>query len=114
HWLNHGGLAEALTAATAVGLATGAAYLVLHAKFTAFRWVKAGWIITAILATAMAVGSALFLGNSFQDVVLVVLSRTWMAINLVGVPLAIVVTRAGWQFSLSPDTQTKNVGEGHK
>lgn len=92
HWVNDGNVGEAVIAAVAVGVATSAAYLVIRRGQGPLRWVSAGWILTTIFVTIMALGSLVVFGQEPITALTTVLARVWIAINLVGIPVAIVAS----------------------
>ncbi len=92
HWVNDGNVGEAVIAAVAVGVATSAAYLVVRRGQGPLRWIFAGWVLTAIFVTIMALGFLLVFGQEPFASLNTVLARVWIAINLVGIPVAIVAS----------------------
>lgn len=93
HWMHGGGILPALIAALAVATAVGAGFLVLREKHDATRWLATGWVITAVLALSMAMGHAILFGANFAGSFVGVLSRVWLALNLLGVPVALLLAR---------------------
>lgn len=92
HWVNDGNAGEAVIAATAAGLATLAAYLVVRRGTGPLRWIAAGWILTALFVAIMALGFLLVFGQEPLAALTTVLARVWIAINLVGIPVAILAS----------------------
>ena len=92
HWVNGGDVGEAVIVAVAVGVATSAAYLVVRRGQRPLRWIVAGWILTAIFVTIMALGFLAVFGQEPITALTTVLGRVWISINLVGIPVAIVAS----------------------
>ncbi|MFQ5908346.1 MAG: hypothetical protein ACE5JE_05925 [Thermoplasmata archaeon] len=92
HWVNDGVVADAVIAAVAVGVATFVAYLAVHRNRSPLRWIAAGWILTALFVAVMTLGTFLVFGHEPVTVLTTVLARVWIAINLVGIPVAILAS----------------------
>ncbi|MFQ5919070.1 MAG: hypothetical protein ACE5I4_03355 [Thermoplasmata archaeon] len=92
HWVNDGNVGEALIAAAAVGVATLAAFLVIHRSPGPMGWIAAGWILTALFVAIMALGLLVVFGQEPLAALSTVLTRVWIGINLVGIPVAIVTS----------------------
>lgn len=102
HFLHDGAAREALVAALSVGVATAVAYTLVAKDGRTWRWLAAGWTLTAVLALGMATGSTLLLGQAFAPAFAGVLARVWVAVNGVGVPFALLVLRLGRSYLPGP------------
>ncbi len=109
HWWNRGDLVDALVASVFVGVAAAAAYLVLRGNFTAGRWIMAGWVVTALLSLSMAAGYSLAFTQVFRDALWTVFWSVWVAVNLVGVPVSILVSRLGATLFPLPESPIEGV-----
>lgn len=98
HGIHDGGWAAPILTGASAGVATAAALGFLLRRDDAVGWLVAGWILTFAFAGTMALthGTAPGgLGPSFLGV----LGTTWLPINGLGVPLAVLLRRIparGW------------------
>lgn len=92
HWVHDGGVTIPLVTGASVGVAAAGALLLLRRRPDPLGWVAAGWVLTLLFAGAMAVAHSAGSGDLTAPFLQVV-QATWLPINVLGVPLALLLHR---------------------